>query len=761
MKKIKIRAAVLALFTALTLGLGACAPQRGEKAAVDRSSAYSTSEDWQAVLSTEAPLREPVYVSGIYEFDRAMYIPFEVTASPEGLYLRVTAVEKGDCVWEFDSQGRFIREYQTSRPGWIGRDGSVWNFESVETKDNAASQYIDYSLTRSRDGQLSQVLSFRQEQGTADFFLAGEGFCLYKMYWDENNQGHFSLEIYGDDGDIRRTIELDAWYQALEDRGELYLLNRDTGDIFRVDTESLSLVKADVMDADCLSCSVQNGQLYESDGFSLFRRKLGESWREKLFSYEDLGLINIRDRLPVPIGGTEAFLFIDYLNEVSPYRLIYPVEKSSLPAERKQIILAVNIPEENWEYEPYGLWRNEILDFNAVSLDYEVVIRNYGLEPDPQTALNVDLSSGKAPDLIDMSISSYEDGSARETWQEITAKSFEMGFINEANCEDLLPWFERDFGTENLLAGPLETMEQNGRLLSLIPSFSICSILGPGSILEGQDLNSFSDLARLAGRAENVFWAGVSREEFLYYAFANSRRDYSPEQISDILYQAAVLNSAYDSDPTLKPWYYEEGSPGRDAWLLDMGDVWYGSQCFTLQKLSSPLWSTAEDTEGMATVEGIFREPISIIGQPGLDGFYLIPERELVMPVNAENKSGAWEFMKFVLNERYLLQLNFDGFFRCGIPLTRSAYERGMEACREKAKGSIQQEDIVLNYDPANCLSQFEQLVNSVNGICRGGDGVFTAIIQSAGAYFSGVRNLEQTSADIAARLSIYNAEQA
>ena len=584
----------------------------------------------------------------------------------------------------------------------------------------------------------------------------GEKFAAHEVYF--LLKGVLSIEKQCAELE-ERTIELDAWYQALEDRGELYLLNRDTGDIFRVDTESLSLVKADVMDADCLSCSVQNGQLYESDGFSLFRRKLGESGREKLFSYEDLGLINIRDRLPVPIGGTEAFLFIDYLNEVSPYRLIYPVEKSSLPAERKQIILAVNIPEENWEYEPYGLWRNEILDFNAVSLDYEVVIRNYGLEPDPQTALNVDLSSGKAPDLIDMSISSYEDGFARETWQEITTKSFEMGFINEANCEDLLPWFERDFGTGNFLAEPLETMEQNGRLLSLIPSFSICSILGPGSILEGQDLNSFSDLARLAGRAENVFWAGVSRVEFLYYAFANRRRDYSPEQISDILYQAAVLNSAYDSDPTLKPWYYEEGSPGRDAWLLDMGDVWYGSQCFTLQKLSSPLWSTAEDTVGMATVEGIFREPISIIGQPGPDGFYLIPERELVMPVNAENKSGAWEFMKFVLNERYLLQLNFDGFFRCGIPLTRSAYERGMEAYREEAKGSIQQEDIVLNYDPANCLSQFEQLVNSVNGICRGGDGVFTAIIQSAGAYFSGVRNLEQTSADIAARLSIYNAE--
>lgn len=221
-----------------------------------------------------------------------------------------------------------------------------------------------------------------------------------------------------------------------------------------------------------------------------------------------------------------------------------------------------------------------------------------------------------------------------------------------------------------------------------------------------------------------------------------------------------MLNSAYDSDPALKPWYYEEGSPGRDAWLLDMGDVWYGSQRFTLQKLSSPLWSTAEDTVGMATVEGIFREPISIIGQPGLEGFYLIPERELVMPVNAGNKRGAWEFMKFTLNERYLLQLNFDGFFRRGIPLSRSAYEKGLEAYREKALGSIQQEEVALSYEPENCFAQFEKLVNGVNGICRGGEGIYAALSQSAGAWFSGDKSLEQVSQDIAARLGIYRAEQ-
>ncbi len=754
--KYGITAPVLALFTALSLGLGACAPERGEEAAAGGSSAYSTREDWQAVLATQAPLQDPVYVSGIYEFDRAMYIPMEAAVSPEGLYLRVS-LEEGDRVWEFDSRGRFLREYPSSRPGWIGRDGSVWNFEGRESKDG--SRYIDYSLTCSKDGQLSQVLSFRQEQGTSDFFLAGEGFCLYRMYWDENNQGSFSLEIYGDDGTARGTVELDSWYQALADGDELYLLNRETGDILRVDTESLSLVKVDAMDADCLGCSIQGGCLYESDGISFFRRELGGSRRETLFSYEDLGLINVGARLPVPIGGTEAFLFIDYLNEVSPYRLIYPVEKSSLPAEREQIILAVNIPEDVWEYEPYGLWRNEILDFNAASLDYELVIRNYGLEPDPQAALNGDISAGRAPDLIDMSLCSYGDGSGGEAWQELGAGGFESGFITEANCEDLLPLLRRDLGAEALLAGPLEAMEKNGKLLSLIPSFSVCSILGPASLLEGQEPGSFSELARLAGGGEKVFWAGVSREEFMYYAFANSLRDYDAGQIADILSQAALLNSLSDTDPALKPWYYEEGYDAKEAWLLDMGDVWYGRERFTLQKISSPLWATAEDTVGMATVEGIFREPVSVLGQPGSGGFYLIPEGELVMPVNAGNKEGAWEFMKFVLNERYLLQMNFNGFFRRGIPLTREAYERGMEAYREKAQGSIQQEDVLLNYDPDNCFCEFRRLVDNVNGICRGGDGIFTALVQCAEAWFSGDKSLEQVSRDMAARLEIYRAE--
>ena len=138
--KYRITAAVLALFTALSLGLGACAPESGEDTPAGAASACGTREDWQAVLATQAPLQEPVYVSGIYEFDRAMYIPTEAAASPQGLYLRV-AREDGDRVWEFDSQGRFLREYPCSRPCWIGRDGSVWNFEGRESKDSA-SRYI-------------------------------------------------------------------------------------------------------------------------------------------------------------------------------------------------------------------------------------------------------------------------------------------------------------------------------------------------------------------------------------------------------------------------------------------------------------------------------------------------------------------------------------------------------------------------------------------------------------------------------------------
>ncbi len=74
------------------------------------------------------------------------------------------------------------------------------------------------------------------------------------------------------------------------------------------------------------------------------------------------------------------------------------------------------------------------------------------------------------------------------------------------------------------------------------------------------------------------------------------------------------------------------------------------------------------------------------------------------MPDNATNKTGAWEFMKFVMNDRYLLNMTFSGDSLAGIPLTKSAYEKGMAAYRKMDPERISTagqgyEDQILLYD--------------------------------------------------------------
>ena len=57
-------------------------------------------------------------------------------------------------------------------------------------------------------------------------------------------------------------------------------------------------------------------------------------------------------------------------------------------------------------------------------------------------------------------------------------------------------------------------------------------------------------------------------------------------------------------------------------------------------------------------------------GAPGTkgaagSGVYLSPNQELMMPLAAQNKEGAWAFLAFLLNDRYLVSPFSGGFLPC------------------------------------------------------------------------------------------------
>ena len=496
----------------------------------------------------------------------------------------------------------------------------------------------------------------------------------------------------------------------------------------------------------CHTCGVVGDTLYLTDNIYLYRHKLGGGESEPLFRYDALYLSE--GIAPIPIGGTDSFFFLDMRNNSSPYRIAYPVDKNSLPAEKTTITLAIieNVPE--YYSLQYGSYHDQILDFNTVNREYEVVVRNYAENPDPFLALTADMAGGNAPDLIDV-------------------RGFGSAICSTATAEDLLPYVERDLGTDAFLPGPLAAMKTDEKLLSLMPSFSLTAILGPSSLLDGQSIKSFSELSALAGGAEHVFYRSVDRETFMKWVFAGNHRDYTAQQVADFLSFAAALPEDATQNPYgLTEQELKESLELGDVFPLDYGPICEGYQFFELAKIADPLGRTElQDAACIPEAEGWFGERLTAIGLPGAkgSGIYLSPNQELMIPQAAQNKDGAWAFMAFMLNDRYLAN-PFLGGFRYGIPITRSAYEREIGKywawMDGKLSGSINGADYELAYDADNCKALFLSLLDQVDGICRDGDEIFDAVMNTANAYYAGDKPLEQAADDIAKRLKIYNAER-
>lgn len=741
-KRIRFFAAALALFMALTLGLCGCTPntESKEESAPARKgvSTYGAGEN----LAPDGAPFETVYVPGIFGFDRNLSAATQFKNSHNGLY---AFDQMNNTVYEFDTEGHCLTETYWEAGDQIVADGSVWRLEGQENKGDPNDRHTDYRVLHFQDGQEIETLTFRTEQGTADLVATVDFFLILKSYWDENNNLHFTLESYNSEGTLQFSQELNEWMDVhLTDRGVCFV-GRDSNSLFLYDPSNYTLTSMEQIEANYSICGFYGETVYLTDGTYLYRHKLGQGESEPLFRFDSLSLSG--QYAPIPIGGTDSFFFWDITNDASPYRIAYPIDKNSLPAEQITLTLAIN--EKTEEFNQYGSYRDAILDFNTVNRAYKIVVRNYAESSDPFLALTADMAGGNAPDLIDV-------------------RGFGSAICSAATAEDLLPYVERDLGTDAFLPGPLTAMKTGGKLLSLMPSFSLTAILGPASVIDGQSINSFADLSSLAGGAEHVFYNSVDRETFLKWVFANNQRDYSAQQIMDMLrFASALPNEAVQNPYDLSEVELQESIERGEVMPLDYRPIYEGLQQFELARIADPYGMAEMDGAcRIPEAEGIFGERISAIGLPcaGGNGIFLTPNQELMMPQASQHKDGAWEFLKFVLSDRYLINTLYSSWgFSHGIPITHSGYENAIGGYWEHMNGIVEGQingvDFKLNYDPENCKALFLSLLDSVDGICRDGDEVFEAVMNTANSYFAGNKPLEQAADDIAKRLKIYNAE--
>lgn len=287
--------------------------------------------------------------------------------------------------------------------------------------------------------------------------------------------------------------------------------------------------------------------------------------------------------------------------------------------------------------------------FNRVNTDIRIDIVPYYDEENGFEAglekLNLDIISGKAPDLLETSMLDYEILSQKGVFA------------------DLYQYMDADFNREQMLEEIVEIYELNGHLYTIAPCFQLHSMWGSQAVTEGRHGVTFEEMMKLLENRNKDINAvyGFSADEPVlttlctvgmdeFIDWENGTCDFQGESF------AAVLEfvKAYDGG-------YTGGSLSAG---IRNGDV----------LLSAGLISSVADYQIQSELYG---GSLDFIGYPAAGGTgTAVSLRGAQLAINAKSRNPelAWEFIRYYLTE--------DGSSQ-GFPIVKERFEAAMEQAQE------------------------------------------------------------------------------
>lgn len=649
-----------------------------------------------------------------------------VFPAPEGFYVIVSEIEYSggaaiprNAVYLSDADGNILKEMDTGGISGIfcvSPSLELWTIQSTETDNRTALIYDVWQLSGSG---IRKALELRSDASSYyEFAVSDKVIYVQKSCFDPEE---YRLETYNTEGDLLSSVELPSEMQLYPTGTCLYLIDTGSETLYTLDeqTSSLQELWKGEENANYSFIQVYEDIIYLKDGDWCSALYPADGEIKQLFRWDSYGILRCDSLYRL----TENRLLIySLLNATSPFRLLVPREGSGKP--RQEIVFAMNDPDIYGMASVYGMYVDAIQDFNDTNSDYYITVKNYADCSDPQMLLNADIASQKGPDLVEMT-------------------HFSAELVSNEKCQDIMAYLEKDesLSPDKLLSAPLELMKSDGHLLSIMPSFYIITLVCATQELQGTEIGSYCDLLALGTGQKSLLGMSCSKQQLLNYAFTQNRRNFSAEEISALLQLASTLP--------------EDAERGRS-------DILNGERIFEIAKISYPLVSNAsvQDLTGVAEERLYFGPNISMPGLPVAGDCcpVITPAQELIIPESADNKEGAWEFIKFVLSARY--QLSY-GSYKNGIPLSKSAFDAGLTGAEDwietyggKVQANFGGSDYVITDDRDS--RQFSELINSVGAILRGEDEIYHMAYSIANEYFSGNKSLSQASMDIASRLKIY-----
>lgn len=489
----------------------------------------------------------------------------------------------------------------------------------------------------------------------------------------------------------------------------------------------------------------QETGMYCNDKVSLYQIELPKKEGEAdilditpLFNWIELG-INGNDVAGI-VPFKDGFATITWQKEGVKLILI---KQSKQSATKKKITLKLACAYLN-EYI-----RQEIMEFQKENEDYKIEVWDYSMYENAEERLQLDMAAGRIPDIISLNHFSIQN------------------LIQKGILTDLYPLIEEDkeMEKETFIPEVLETLEQNGKLYSLITDFYIHCLSGSKEKLgdrEGISVEEIMDIYKNLSENEKLFYSDTQQYAFDILCHISdfvdpdsNKIDFNCQDFIDLL---KFSKQFPEKEKELKPGTMMIQTPlicyqsfGSLRSLMEQ-------HCFYENQGGAVFLSYPSKDK---------KQELSIIGV----------ENELGITEYCQNKTKAWEFVRRFFTYKYQMNYTYDGKDGStqGFPVRQDVFDKQLEYAMAKEdyidedgtnvmslenvpSRQGNNENIILHAFTKEEISQVKKLFKRCHGLTFTDttNDISKLIKEELPAFFAGDRTAKETAEIIQKRVELY-----
>lgn len=725
-------------------------------------------------------------------------------------YTQISDYRKEDDNYYYDSKiivldesGELIREipvYQQTDPdSYGGINGSIF------VDDNGNVSCFVYSSTYT-DDTYNETTEFVTFDSNGNETKRVDASNLYHID-DDDYDSWFSSAIVDNDGNI--ILNLGSYIQVCDSEGnQLFKTDKLTGDngwinsIFLTNTgiPAISLYTWDengsenkIIEIDVAAKALGNEYAisrsntlfngsgdyiayYSSDtGISGIRADNLQS--ETVINLLNLGVDNSNvNSFSVNQDGSFSVMANDYSSsEVrTTISKLEPIDASEVK-ERTAITLGCY----------YLSWniRSQVADFNRTNDDYVIFCTTYSENNDTSDYdaavknFNNEILAGNVPDILLIDSSMPYDSYA------------EKGLF-----ADMYTLMEKDdeISKDDFYSNILEALESDGKLYEITPAVDIMGYAGKTSVVGNENTLSIekcNELAAALGETTYILGDNLTTEAS---SFINNVIVYS----DFIDYDKGTCS--FDTPEFKAALEYAKQFPVEiDYESIYNDDYWIESEMAIRKNLA--LFQSVYLSEFSSYKQyryGYIGEEFTMMAYPGSylnegsSGTMFSPSIELAISSKSKYKDGAWEFIKYILNNTVDEETLYIYNEQLGeniatdekvyttdyysFPIMKTQLEKLRSSAMRKdyyidADGNEQaydysyyigNEEIKLENLTEEDLDKVVDILSSTNRVYRYNSSVIDIVNEETASFFNGTKSADETAAMIQSRISLYLSEQ-